>query len=119
MDSYPGGQSCTDPNKGFKLVRNYYEWFSNYSYTQPEFQPEFQAGWFSPWGGTFYDECPINYDPSFADVYYKNNIGQRVTLMNLYMGFGGTSWGHSAAPVVSRKLAEVRQGLIFLGLHVL
>ncbi|KAE9985392.1 hypothetical protein BLS_008331 [Venturia inaequalis] len=100
LDSYPGGQVCTDPSKGFKLVTNYHEWFSNYSFTQPGFQPEFQAGWFSPWGGTFYDDCPINYDPSFADVFYKNNIGQRVTLMNLYMGFGGTNWGHSAAPVV-------------------
>lgn len=104
LDSYPGGQSCTNPNTGFRLVRNYHEWFANYSSTQPGFQPEFQAGWFSPWGGTFYDECPINSDPSFADVYYKNNVGQRVTLLNLYMGFGGTNWGHSAAPVVSLKV---------------
>lgn len=31
---------------------------------------------------------------------YKNNIGQRVTLQNFYMTYGGTNWGHSAAPVV-------------------
>jgi len=63
--------------------------------------PEFEAGWFSAWGGgTFYDQCTAEHDPAFADVYYKNNIGQRVTLQNLYMAFGGTSWGHSAAPVV-------------------
>lgn len=48
-------------------------------------------------------------------VYYKNNIGQRVTLQNLYMGWGGTNWGHSAAPVVytsydySAPLRETRQ----------
>ncbi|QDS68173.1 hypothetical protein FKW77_010438 [Venturia effusa] len=100
LDSYPGGLSCTNSSKGFKVVRIYHEWFSNYSFTQPGFQPEFQAGWFSPWGGTFYDDCPIKYDPTFADVFYKNNVGQRVTLMNLYMGFGGTNWGHSPAPVV-------------------
>jgi len=101
LDSYPGGLSCTDANKGFKVVKNYFEWFTNYSSTQPGFLPEFQAGWFSAWGGTFYDQCSAYSEPSFADVYYKNNIGQRVTLLNLYMGFGGTSWGHSAAPVVS------------------
>jgi beta-galactosidase GanA len=101
LDSYPGSLSCTDPNKGFKLVRNYHEWFKNYSYTQPSFIPEFQAGWFQPHGGSFYDQCATELDPAFVDVYYKNNIGQRVTMMALYMAYGGTSWGHSAAPVVS------------------
>ena len=102
LDSYPGGFSCTDPSKGFKLVRNYHTWFSNYSYTQPSFLPEFQAGWFGPWGGAFYDQCAAEHEPAFADVYYKNNIGQRVTMMSLYMAYGGTNWGHSAAPVVSK-----------------
>ena len=31
LDSYPGGLSCTNLNSGFNLVRNYYQWFSNYS----------------------------------------------------------------------------------------
>jgi beta-galactosidase GanA len=101
LDSYPGGFSCTDPNKGFNLVRNYHQWFSNYSYTQPSFLPEFRAGWFEPWGGSFYDQCTSEHDPAFADVYYKNNVGQRVTMLSLYMAYGGTNPGHSAAPVVS------------------
>jgi hypothetical protein len=101
LDSYPGGLSCTNINSGFNLVRNYYQWFSNYSFTQPSFLPEFEGGWFSAWGGgSFYDDCLAEHDPAFADVYYKNNIGQRVTLQSLYMTFGGTNWGHSAAPVV-------------------
>jgi hypothetical protein len=104
LDSYPGGFSCTEPNKGFNLVRNYHQWFSNYSYTQPSFLPEFRAGWFEPWGGTFYDQCASEHDPAFADVYYKNNIGQRVTMLSLYMAYGGTNPGHSAAPVVSKLL---------------
>jgi len=49
--------SCTNINTGFNLVRNYYQWFQNYSYTQPEFWPEFEAGWFQPWAGNFYDDC--------------------------------------------------------------
>lgn len=115
LDSYPGGLSCTNINSGFNLVRNYYQWFQNYSYTQPEFFPEFESGWFQPWGGYFYDQCMAEHDPAFADVYYKNNIGQRATLMNLYMAFGGTNWGNLGAPVVytsydySSPLRETRE----------
>ncbi|KAI0019138.1 family 35 glycosyl hydrolase [Xylariomycetidae sp. FL0641] len=115
LDSYPGGMSCTDIDSGFSLVRTYYQWFQNYSYTQPEFVPEFEGGWYQPWGGSFYDECLAEHDPAFADVYYKNNIGQRITLQNLYMAYGGTNWGNLAAPVVytsydySAPLRETRE----------
>ncbi|KAB8300901.1 hypothetical protein EYC80_002827 [Monilinia laxa] len=115
LDSYPGGLSCTNPDTGFSVVRNYYQWFSNYSYTQPNYFPEFESGTFSPWGGSFYDSCQSELDPAFADVYYKNNIGQRTTLLSLYMAWGGTNWGHSAAPVVytsydyAAPLRETRQ----------
>ncbi|KAH0338386.1 glycoside hydrolase family 35 protein, partial [Aureobasidium melanogenum] len=100
LDSYPGGLSCTNIDSGFNLVRNYYQWFQNYSYTRPEFWPEFEAGYFTSWHGVFYDSCLAEHDPAFADVYYKNNIGQRGTLMSLYMTMGGTNWGNLAAPVV-------------------
>ncbi|CAG8313285.1 unnamed protein product [Penicillium nalgiovense] len=100
LDSYPGGLSCTNPNTGFNLVRTYYQWFQNYSSSQPEYLPEFEGGWFSAWGGSFYDQCSTELSPEFADVYYKNNIGSRVTLHNIYMVMGATSWGQSAAPVV-------------------
>ena len=115
LDSYPGGLSCTNINSGFNLVRNYYQWFQNYSRTQPEFFPEFESGYFQPWGGYFYDQCAAEHDPAFADVYYKNNIGQRTTLMSLYMAFGGTNWGNLGAPVVytsydySSPLREARE----------
>lgn len=92
LDSYPGALSCTNLDSGHNVNRNYYQWFSNYSYTQPSYVPEFEAGWFSPWGGSFYDDCLAEHSPEFADIYYKNNIGQRITLQNLYMTFGGTNW---------------------------
>ena len=57
LDSYPGSLSCTNPGTGFNVVRTYYDWFSNYSFTQPSFLPEFEGGWFSPWGApVFYDQ---------------------------------------------------------------
>ncbi|RLL97255.1 hypothetical protein CFD26_107078 [Aspergillus turcosus] len=115
LDSYPGGLSCTNPNSGFRLVRTYYQWFQNYSFTQPEYLPEFEGGWFQPWGGYLYDTCATELSPEFPDVYYKNNIGSRVTLQSIYMTYGGTNWGHSAAPVVytsydySAPLRETRE----------
>ena len=100
LDSYPGGTSCTNPATGYNVVRNYYQWFQNTSFSQPEFFPEFESGYFRAWNTTNYYDCASELSPEFPDVYYKNNIGQRDTLLNLYMGYGGTNWGHSAAPVV-------------------
>lgn len=100
MDTYPGGHDCENPDVGFELSRDYYQWFQNYSFTQPGYMAEFEGGWFTPWGGSFYDDCESELSPEFADVYYKNNVGSRVTLQNIYMTFGGTNWGHNAAPVV-------------------
>ncbi len=57
LDSYPGGMSCTNPNAGFNVPRSYYQWFANNSFTQPSFLPEFEGGWFSGWGATFYDQA--------------------------------------------------------------
>ncbi|EFW99297.1 beta-galactosidase [Grosmannia clavigera kw1407] len=101
LDSYPGGLSCTNVNTGFNVVRTYYQWFQKYAPSQPISIPEFEGGWFSAWGDSaFYDD---------------NNVGQRVTSQNIYMTFGGTNWGHSAAPVVytsydySAPLRETRQ----------
>ncbi|KAI4627637.1 uncharacterized protein J4E87_004201 [Alternaria ethzedia] len=100
LDSYPGGMSCTNLDTGFNLPRTYYQWFQEVSPTQPEYLPEFEGGWFQPWGGYFFDQCLAEQSPEFADVFYKGLIGQRAGLLNLYMAYGGTNWGHSAAPVV-------------------
>ncbi|KAI1260189.1 family 35 glycosyl hydrolase [Xylariaceae sp. FL1019] len=115
LDSYPGGLSCTNVDTGFSIVRTYYQWFQNYSSSQPEYVPEFQGGYLLGWGDSFYDDCESQHDPAFPDVYYKNNIGQRMTLQSIYMTYGGTNWGHSAAPVVytsydyTAPLRETRQ----------
>ncbi|OJD34859.1 glycoside hydrolase family 35 protein [Diplodia corticola] len=100
LDSYAGGLSCSNIDTGFTVLRTYYQWFQNYSFTQPEYTPEFKAGWFQPWGGYFFDECVSEHDTAYPDVFYKNNIAQRMTLQNMYMTYGGTNWGHLAAPVV-------------------
>lgn len=43
LDDYPGALSCSDIEAGFHVEREYYQWFQNYSYTQPNFWPEFEG----------------------------------------------------------------------------
>src|SRR5277367_4069847 len=93
LDSCPGGFSCTNINSGFNVVRNYHQWFANYSFTQPNYFPEVEGGYFTPWGASFYDDCIAEHDPQFPDVFYKNNIGQGTTLQSLYMAWGGIKLG--------------------------
>jgi hypothetical protein len=118
LDSYPGGMSCTNLDTGFNLPRTYYQWFQSVSPTQPEYLPEFEGGWFQPWGGYFFDQCLAEQSPEFADVFYKGLIAQRATLLNLYMAFGGTNWGHIAAPVVSSERSLVDEAEKNKGLHI-
>lgn len=79
---------------------DYYDYFQESQPTMPEFMPEFQGGSFNPWGGPE-GGCAQNTDAEFANLFYRWNIGQRVTAMSLYMLFGGTNWGAIAAPVTA------------------
>jgi beta-galactosidase len=47
LDSYPNGFNCANPSGGFNIVKTYYQWFQNYSFTQPEYMPEYQGALFS------------------------------------------------------------------------
>lgn len=49
------------------------------------------------------EQCKSEHDPAFADVYYKNNVGQRVTLQGIYMTYGGTNWGHCKRRAYDRE----------------
>ncbi|KAF3045591.1 hypothetical protein E8E12_010328 [Didymella heteroderae] len=100
LDSYAGGLSCTNPNTGGSVIRTYHQWFQEVSPTQPAYVPEFRGGWFQAWGEHFFDECQSDLSPEYPDVFYKDVLAQRITLLNLYMTYGGTNWGHLAAPVV-------------------
>ncbi|KAI9739337.1 MAG: hypothetical protein M1834_007550 [Cirrosporium novae-zelandiae] len=106
LDSYPSCWSCnldecTSTNgeyMAYKVVA-YYDHFQEVSPTQPEFMFEFQGGSYNPWGGPE-GGCPEDTGAEFANLFYRHNVAQRITAMNLYMFYGGTSWGSFAAPVV-------------------
>ncbi|MGV9991827.1 glycoside hydrolase family 35 protein [Streptomyces sp. NPDC003374] len=71
----------------------------------PGFLPEFGGGWFDPWGGIFfkgkgYAEARRTRDAAYERRFHLTNLANGITLHNVYMTYGGTSWGWLPAPVV-------------------
>ncbi|KAI8137250.1 glycoside hydrolase superfamily [Fennellomyces sp. T-0311] len=100
-DNYPAGFDCSNPNAWPNNRSTYY--MEYHRLTNPE-QPaalwEFQGGAFDPWGGPGYEACYEMVNEKYAKVYYKNNYAQGITIQNLYMTYGGTSWGGLSKPSV-------------------
>ncbi len=67
----------------------------------PGFAAELGGGWFDYWGsnGT-YDCTSVRQGKGYQRVFYGTNLINRITIHNIYMTFGGTSWGWLAGPVV-------------------
>ncbi|KAJ5626349.1 beta-galactosidase [Penicillium lagena] len=107
LDDYPSCwtcdlSQCTGVNGEYipYHVVDFYDYFQKTQQTMPSFLTEFQGGSFNPWGGPE-GGCPDDIGPDFANLFYRWNIGQRVTAVNIYMLYGGTSWGAIAAPVTA------------------
>ncbi|EJD51752.1 hypothetical protein AURDEDRAFT_143037 [Auricularia subglabra TFB-10046 SS5] len=132
LDSYPNCWSCDLTECGnikeFNVV-DYASHFALVSPTQPSFLPEFQGGSYNPWGGP-QGGCRANSDTDFVNLFYRDNIAQRVTMHSLYMLYGGTNWGGFACPLVgtsydysspiqeTRLLANKYQETKLIGLQV-
>jgi beta-galactosidase len=92
-DEYPQRFDCRKPGR-WHAVRT----LPRFREDAPIFTPEFQGGSFDPWGGPGYAACRALTGPDFENVFYKNNIAAGATLQNIYMAYGGTSWGWLADP---------------------
>ena len=71
----------------------------------PGFEAEFGGGWFDPWGGAEfagqgYAGARASRDAVYERRFYLTNLANGIKLQNVYMTFGGTSWGWLPAPVV-------------------
>ena len=71
----------------------------------PGFVPEFGGGWFDPWGGVEFEgkgyaESARTRDAAYERRFYLTNLANGIKIHNVYMTFGGTSWGWLPAPVV-------------------
>ena len=71
----------------------------------PGFEAEFGGGYFDPWGGAPWQGQGYSYErafdgPAYERQFYLTNVANGIKLQNVYMTFGGTSWGWLPAPVV-------------------
>jgi len=67
----------------------------------PGFAAELGGGWFDYWGSNGTYNCTgERQGTGYQRVFYGTNLINRITIHNIYMTFGGTSWGWLAGPVV-------------------
>jgi beta-galactosidase GanA len=67
----------------------------------PGFGAEIGGGWFDYWGSNGTYECTaLRQGKGYQRVFYGTNLINRLTIHNVYMAFGGTSWGWLGGPVV-------------------
>jgi Glycosyl hydrolases family 35/Beta-galactosidase, domain 2/Beta-galactosidase, domain 3 len=86
----------------------------------PGFMAEFGGGFFDPWGDATFGGQGYAYErsfdgPAYERRFYLTNIANGIKIHNVYMTFGGTSWGWLPAPVVytsydyGAAISEARQ----------
>lgn len=69
--------------------------------TTPGFAAEVGAGWFDYWGSNGTYGCTAERQgKGYERVFYGTNLINRIVIHNLYMAFGGTSWGWLPGPIV-------------------
>lgn len=67
----------------------------------PGFGAEIGSGWFDYWGSNGTYACSAERQGAgYERVFYGTNLANRITIHNLYMAFGGTSWGWLPGPIV-------------------
>lgn len=86
-DGYPLGFDCANPytwpDGNLPTDRNTLH--EQQSPNTPHSVLEFQGGSFDPWGGLGFDQCSELLNHEFERVFYKNNYGFGITLLNIYM----------------------------------
>ena len=71
----------------------------------PGFEAEFGGGFFDPWGSAPWHGQGYPFErafdgPVYERMFYLTNVADGIKLHNVYMTFGGTSWGWLPASVV-------------------
>jgi beta-galactosidase GanA len=113
FDGYPAGTPSSSGNPGTPGVPP--DWGSfgvggrtggaTASPTTPGLLAEFGGGWFDPWGdqlwgGAGYPAMRARQNSAMERQYYLTNVANGIRIHNVYMTYGGTSWGWLAAPIV-------------------
>ncbi|KAJ7895550.1 glycoside hydrolase superfamily [Mycena olivaceomarginata] len=101
LDSYPQG-SCATPRLWSTFPIDNWNYHLATNPRQPWIYPEFQGGSFLGWGPNSpqYTDCNTLTGSDFEQVYYLNQMATGVKFNNIYMTYGGTSWGFFPFPGV-------------------
>lgn len=97
-DSYPQMFDCSNPYRWNAIPSDYRAYHQSANPSEPWYIPEFQGGSYDPYEGPGYDACGILTNANFARVANQALWAQSVTMLSIYMGFGGTNWGGLAEP---------------------
>lgn len=97
-DNYPGGFNCRDPLSWPSPPEWFYDGHKGVAPNTPNSILEFQGGAFDPWGGAGFEQCYKLIGPEMVRIFYKNVYASATHLLNIYMTFGGTNWGHLTNP---------------------
>jgi hypothetical protein len=109
FDGYPGGTcdvhaDASGPNKAPDwgiYGKNTPKIGSLSSPKTPGFLAEVGGGWFDYWGSNGTYECTAERQgKGYERVFYGTDLINRITIHNIYMTFGGTSWGWLPGPIV-------------------
>jgi beta-galactosidase GanA len=109
FDGYGGGSCHSDGTPGSPTVAP--DWGiwgpggakggASASPNTPGFVAERGGGWFDYWGSPGTYACmALQEGTGYERVAYGTDIANRLVIHNVYMTFGGTSWGWLPAPVV-------------------
>ncbi|KAJ6261167.1 Beta-galactosidase [Drechslerella dactyloides] len=97
-DNYPAGFNCQDPLSWPDPPDYFYASHKDVAPNTPNAILEFQGGSFDSWGGYGFEQCYKLIGPEMVRVYNKNTYASATHLLNIYMIYGGTNWGHLSNP---------------------
>ncbi|KAG8689056.1 hypothetical protein FRC11_004226, partial [Ceratobasidium sp. 423] len=108
VDSYPQRFDCSNPDVWNPVVTTYHDFHMNTNPHEPLYIPEFQGGSFDAWGGgtkhgwagAGYEACRQLTGPEFSQVFNLGLWANNAKMINLYMLYGGTTWGYMTFPGV-------------------
>ncbi|QRW10069.1 glycoside hydrolase family 35 protein [Ceratobasidium sp. AG-Ba] len=108
VDSYPQRFDCSNPDIWNPVVTTYHDFHTRTNPHEPLYIPEFQGGSFDAWGGGIkhgwagagYEACRELTGAAFAQVFNLGLWANNAKMINLYMLYGGTTWGYMPFPGV-------------------
>ncbi|KAK7205085.1 hypothetical protein BZA70DRAFT_295563 [Myxozyma melibiosi] len=100
IDSYPLGSHCGEMAKNFPQVSDYRKYLRTASASSPKFITELQAGGYDSWAGDGYDDCARRTSTQYVNIFFREAIAQKFTMISQYMAAGGTNWGGIGSPDV-------------------